>query len=124
MHELSIAQDLFKIVREKAMANNLKRITKIRIKVGAASGIEEDLLMHSFIDHIFPGTIAEGAVLEFIKEPVEAKCKNCGGLLNTHQNFGTTCPTCGSFDIEILRGKDIYLESMEGDGQNFVPKNI
>ena len=126
MHELGIAQDLFKIVKEKARGNNLKKVTKIRIKVGVASGIEKDFLRHSFIDHISPSTFAEGAKLEFIKEPVEARCKNCGKKIDTQDKFtpleeksltGFTvgCPACGSVNIEIIRGRDIYLENIEGD---------
>lgn len=115
MHELGIAKDLFKIVKEKARVNNLKRVTKIRIKVGVASGIEKDFLRHSFIDHISPSTFAEGAKLEFIKEPVEARCKNCGKKIDTQDKFAVSCPACGSVNIEIIRGKDIYLENIEGD---------
>ena len=115
MHELGIAKDLFKIVKEKARVNNLKRVTKIRIKVGVASGIEKDFLKHSFIDHIFPKTLAEEAKLEFIREPVEARCKNCGQKLDTQDKFTVSCPACGSVNIEIIRGKDIYLENIEGD---------
>ncbi len=114
MHELGIAQDLFKIVKEKAVENNLERITKVRIKLGVASGIEEDFLRHSCLDHIFPGTIAEDAVLEIIMEPVEARCRDCGNEIDTRDEFTLSCPSCSSLNTEITKGKDVYLESIEG----------
>ena len=115
MHELGIARDLFKIIKEKARENNLKRVTKIRIKLGIAAGIEEDFLTHSFVDHILPGTIAAGAVLELIKEDIEAKCKNCGKEIGTQDEFAMKCPACNSPNIEIMKGKNVYLEKIEGD---------
>jgi len=115
MHELGIARDLFKIVVQKAKENSLKAVTKVRIKVGVASGIEEGLLRHSFLDHIFPGTIAEGAELELVEEAVETKCKDCGTQIESSQEFILHCPACGSFNIEVTKGKDVYLESIEGE---------
>lgn len=115
MHELGIAQDLFQIVKERAEENNLKKVTKIKICLGVASGIEKGFLEHSFIDHIFPKSIAEGAMLEIIHEPMETHCKDCGKELNTDEKFTLTCPACGSFNIEITKGKEVYIETIEGD---------
>ena len=115
MHELGIAQDLFGIIEEKARENSLKRITRIRVKVGLAAGIEQDFLKHSFIDHIFPKTIAAQAKLEFTEEPLAAKCKDCEKAIDAPDGSALNCPACGSFNIEIISGKDVYVESIEGD---------
>jgi hydrogenase nickel incorporation protein HypA/HybF len=115
MHELGIASELFKIALKKAGGNNLKIVTKLVIKVGVASGIEKDFLRHSFTDHILPKTIAEGAELELVEEPVEIKCRNCGKKISTQDGPKPGCPRCGSFNTEITKGKDVYLESIEGD---------
>ena len=115
MHELGIAQDLFAIVKEKAKENNLKKVTKISIKVGVTSGIKKDFLKHSLVDHIFPKTIAQGARLELIEELPAARCKDCGKAIDAQSMPTLNCPTCGSFKIEITKGKDVYLESIEGD---------
>ena len=114
MHELGIARDLFMIVEKKARENNLKKVTKVRINLGIASGIKENFLRHSFIDHIFPETIAWDAELEIIKEGVEARCRGCGKDIDTQAEFSMNCPACGNFDVEIIRGKDTYLEDIEG----------
>ncbi|MFH0948567.1 MAG: hydrogenase maturation nickel metallochaperone HypA [Elusimicrobiota bacterium] len=112
MHELGIAKDLLDIVLLKAKENNLKKITKISVNIGEASGIDRDFLRHSFIDHLLPGTIAESCCLEISKEEVKVKCKECSAeFLPMIFN----CPACQSKEIEILSGKDVYVASIEGE---------
>lgn len=114
MHELGIAKDLFAKVLEKAKENELRRVTRIKIRLGEASGIEEGFLRHSFIDHILPGSIAQGATLEIKKEGVKARCSDCGKRISA-QEAGLSCPQCGGSDIEIISGKDVYIENIEGE---------
>ncbi len=114
MHELGIAHDLFDILNKKAKENNLKKITKVRIKVGVASGVEKDFLRHSFVDHIFPNTIAEAAVLEITDDPIEVVCKDCKKKIE-QQHFVINCPHCGSYNIEINSGDRVFIESIEGE---------
>lgn len=114
MHELGIARDLWKAVEEKARNSNFKKITKVTIKLGEASGIDEDLLRHSLLDHIFPKTIAKNSKLDLIKEDVKSKCSKCGRELTKENMSDIKCPHCGSLDIEVLAGKDVYVENIEG----------
>lgn len=113
MHELGIAKDLFAKVREKAKENKLKRIARIKIRLGEASGIKKEFLRHSFIDHILPGSIAEGAALEIAKEEIKARCETCGKSISV-QEAGFSCPHCGGSGLKIISGKDVYVESIEG----------
>jgi hydrogenase nickel incorporation protein HypA/HybF len=115
MHELGIAQDLFRIVEDKAKENNLKVVTKIVIIVGEASGIEEDFLKHSLMDHVIPGTIAEKAELEITREPLKARCVTCGMEIDFQQRVFLPCPNCGKNNIEIIQGKSVYIQSIEGE---------
>jgi len=114
MHELGIAKDLLDIVLLKAKENNLKKITKISLMLGVASGIEEDFLRHSLIDHLLSGTIASGCCLEIMKEKVKVKCKKCSVEFSPEET-NLSCPSCQSKDIEIISGKDVYIASIEGE---------
>ena len=115
MHELGVAQDLFRIVEAKAKENNLKVVTKIMVVVGEASGIEEDFLRHSLMDHLMPGTIAEKAELEITKEPLQARCLSCGIEIDSQQFSCLRCPKCGDNNLEVTQGKSVYLQTIEGE---------
>ncbi|MBN1384434.1 MAG: hydrogenase maturation nickel metallochaperone HypA [Elusimicrobia bacterium] len=114
MHELGIARDLFDIVLQKSKENNLKKVTKISIKLGEAAGIETDFLKHSFIDHIIPGSIAAGCEFEIIVERVKVKCKKCSKEFSS-KDMKMNCPSCDGTDIEIISGNNIYVASIEGE---------
>jgi len=115
MHELSMAQDLLRIVEAKAKENDLKVVTKIVVIVGEASGIEEDFLRHSLMDHLLPGTIAEKAKLEITKEPLRARCQTCGIEIDCQGLSYLNCSECGNSNLEITQGKDVYLKTIEGE---------
>ncbi|MCX7001408.1 MAG: hydrogenase maturation nickel metallochaperone HypA [Candidatus Sumerlaeota bacterium] len=115
MHELGLARDLSEIIFRKASGNNLKKIRKIVLRLGEASGVDEAHLRHSFTDHIFPGTMAEGAELVFIYEPLKAACRKCNKEVQQAEEFLLSCPFCGSYDVVITHGKDILLETIEGE---------
>ncbi|MFC1501321.1 hydrogenase maturation nickel metallochaperone HypA [Elusimicrobiota bacterium] len=115
MHELGIAKDLWDIIRRNAESNNLKKITKIIIVIGEASGIEEDFLTHSLKDHTLPGTMAEGSALVFEKLPLAAKCKKCNQMITKENISVMACPKCGEKDIEIISGKETYVKNIEGE---------
>jgi len=115
MHELSLAQELFRIVEARAKENNIKSVTRIVVVVGEASGIDGDFLRHTIIDHLVPGTVAKKAKLEIVKEPLELKCMACGTQVGLPQSFPSRCPDCGGNDLEISQGRSVYLQSIEGE---------
>ncbi|MFN3967231.1 MAG: hydrogenase maturation nickel metallochaperone HypA, partial [Endomicrobiia bacterium] len=90
MHELGIAKDLFELVKKYTEENSLSKVTKIVIKIGAASGIDKNFLRHSFVDHILPGTFAENSAIEFDLEPVKLKCKKCNEIILPEGNASIT----------------------------------
>ena len=115
MHELGIARDFWAVIKEAAGQNKLKKINKIVIVLGEASGIEEDFLRHSMKDHILPGTIGENAELVIKKEILAARCKKCEEQITREKVKGLSCPKCGGSDIEIISGKDTYVKNIEGE---------
>ncbi|OGS47002.1 MAG: hypothetical protein A2539_09155 [Elusimicrobia bacterium RIFOXYD2_FULL_34_15] len=114
MHELGIAKSLFEIALQTAKKNKLTKITRISIKLGEASGIEEGFLKHSFVDHLFPNTIASGCKLEIVVEKVAAICKKCSANFSPKEMV-FCCPSCNEQSIEIISGKDVYVNFIEGE---------
>ena len=115
MHELGIARDFWATIKKIAEKSNLKEITKIIIVVGEAAGVEIDFICHSLKSHILPGTIAENAELEFLSVKLAARCNACSFEITKENISGIFCPSCGSFDINIVSGKEAYVHSIEGE---------
>lgn len=115
MHELGIAQDFWGVIKETAQKSNLKKITKITFVVGEASGIEIDFLEHSMKDHILPQTIANDAKLEFVKVKLVAKCNDCKFEITKDNIINLCCPQCASSNIDVVSGKETYVQSIEGE---------
>lgn len=139
MHELGIARDLFDVVLQKAKESGIKKIAKITVRVGEAAGIETDFLRHSLVDHLFAEhDIAKGCDLEIIVDKVKAVCKKCGATFDISsiaksagalipdnakadgkefqmKDIGLACPNCKSIELDVLTGRDVYVESFEGE---------
>jgi len=115
MHELGIAQDFWAIIKQQAINSGLKKITRIVIVLGEASGIDKDFLIHSLKDHTLPGTIGEGSELEIIPKGLCARCNSCGSEITIENITALSCPACKSSDIEIISGKETYVQSIEGE---------
>ena len=59
-------------------------------------------------------SVAEGAEINIEIIPVRMKCIDCGTDFQvTEYNF--TCNKCGSTNLEIIRGKEIFIKSIEGE---------
>jgi hydrogenase nickel incorporation protein HypA/HybF len=111
MHELSITQSMLDLVLEQAEKAGAKEVGKINLVIGEMTGVVSDCVQFYF-DFLSKGTAAEGAVLSFKLIPTTAKCKNC------HENFELkefdwTCPYCQGNNMEIVAGKELFVESIE-----------
>ncbi len=111
MHEYSIVQSLMAQCEEQAKMRNAKKITKVVVKIGILSGVEIDLLTSAF-DTFKEDSICEGA--EFIAnlQPIVVRCKDCEKESEL-KKFEYICPKCGSKNLEIVDGEDMYLMSLE-----------
>lgn len=112
MHETMLARRLFNEAQEMAFRLGVDRISRLKVRLGVASGIDKDVLRYDFIEHIFPETIAEDAELEVILEPLIAKCVKCKKEI-TQIGAGGGCPDCGSKELDIISGMNVAVEGVE-----------
>ena len=98
---------------EKADA---QRITEIRITVGELTEIQEFALDFAFMS-MTPGTMAEGAKLVVTTVAPSSRCRECE-LQYDHDRFEMLCPSCGSFNVEPLTGRELRIDSIETDDGN------
>ncbi len=111
MHELSIASNLIDIVNQAIQGREVARVTSLRIVIGEMSNVVPDCLTFAF-GVVSKGTIAEDARLDFESKPLVGRCGDCGNEFRIEQ-YLFRCPDCESPKIEIVSGKEFFLESIE-----------
>jgi hydrogenase nickel incorporation protein HypA/HybF len=108
LHELAIADSVVQIASRHADG---RQVTKVYLKVGDLRQVVPSALAFSF-ELVAQGTSVESAELEMEEIPVKGKCRECG-VENQLTEFPLQCAACGSFDLEILQGEELYVESLE-----------
>jgi hydrogenase nickel incorporation protein HypA/HybF len=98
---------------EAAENAGAQRITEIRITVGELTEIQEFALDFAFMS-MTPGTMAEGAKLLVTTVAPTSRCRECEHEY-THDRFEMVCPSCGSFNVEPLTGRELRIDSIEAD---------
>lgn len=113
MHELTIIQDLFKVLIKIATDKKLRKVNIVNIKIGKLRQVVPDFLQFAF-ENVAKGTIAENAklVIEFI--PITMRCNSCGKEFTVEEDT-YFCPDCESGDLTLISGKELILESIEGE---------
>jgi hydrogenase nickel incorporation protein HypA/HybF len=111
MHELAITQSMLDVVLEQAEKAEAKEVGKINLVIGEMTGIVEECVQFYF-GFLSQGTIAEGAALSFTRVATKARCRACGKLFELKE-FDWACPYCHGQEIEIMAGKELFVESIE-----------
>ncbi|MGB9613848.1 MAG: hydrogenase maturation nickel metallochaperone HypA [Candidatus Margulisiibacteriota bacterium] len=108
MHELGLAEDALRKVKEEAKAKGLATVSFIKFQIGETliSDLEEFKELFSMIS---TGTLAEGAKVEIEILPLKGNCAKCGKEINL-KVFRLDCPHCGSTNFEITSGKELKVE--------------
>jgi hydrogenase nickel incorporation protein HypA/HybF len=119
MHEGGLTEDLFDHVLTHAREANARRVTRVKVTIGALSDFTAESIQF-YWDSLAPGTIAEEATLEFESVPGSAKCPSCGAEFEVTEAFAA-CPKCDTFPVTVTGGDGVYLASLEvetGDDQH------
>jgi hydrogenase nickel incorporation protein HypA/HybF len=111
MHEMGITQGILAASFDAASDAGATKITEIRISVGDLTEIQDFALQFAF-ESLTPGTMAEGASLVVTHIPATSRCRDCE-IDYTHDRFEMLCPTCGSFNVEPLTGRELRIDSIE-----------
>ncbi|MCF7794122.1 MAG: hydrogenase maturation nickel metallochaperone HypA [Candidatus Cloacimonetes bacterium] len=113
MHEGAIVHSLLELAKDIQKKENLKEITKVKIVVGKFHQIIEEVMLTNFE---FMKTEYEGfenAILTMSEKDVRVKCKNCQHEFTIDEPI-FMCPECDSFDTELISGKELYIQTLEG----------
>jgi hydrogenase nickel incorporation protein HypA/HybF len=111
MHEMGITQGILSAAFEAAEKAGADRIVEIRISVGELTEVQDFALQFAF-ESLTPGTIAEGATLAVTHVGARSHCNACG-IDYDHDRFTMVCPECGAFDVALLTGRELQIDSIE-----------
>lgn len=113
MHELAIAQEIIRTLEDSAAANGISRIALVRLAVGKMSTVMPDALRFCF-ENLPKGPLLDGARLEIGEVEVLARCRDCGAEFAAG-DYRFVCPACASAEIDIVAGRELRIESYEGE---------
>ena len=110
MHEIGVVRQVVRTVEDFAKENDIKEVSGIVLDIGELS-----LVIPKYVEDIFEvtakGSILEGAELIMNVIPGMAECEECDEIFNVIEHEGY-CPNCGSFEKEILSGKDFLIKEI------------
>lgn len=113
MHELSIAQNVIKIVQDEMQRCGAKSLKSVRLKIGTMSAIVPDSLSFCF------GLITEGTEFErteLIMDiiPLKGFCHDCKNEFEI-EDYAFECPSCRSTKIKTVSGRELDIVEIEVD---------
>ncbi len=112
MHELAIADSIVTIVKEQAEKCNASQVTRVRLQIGEANAIVVDSLTFCFEMITALEPVLTGAQLEIEGIPHRARCRHCEQEFAV-VHFVAQCPTCETWDTEIISGTEFRILDME-----------
>lgn len=111
MHELSVTEGILNAVLKELPDDGPCRVAVINLALGGLCGIVPECVQEYF-DLLSEDTPAHGAKLNFRLLPAMLRCRGCG--LEFHmEHMRLRCPACSGQSVEIIQGKEFYLESIE-----------
>lgn len=113
MHEWSIADNLVKLIMAAAEREGLVTVSRVAIRVGVLRQVIPESLEIAF-SCITRETPISGAGLEIEVVPLKVCCRNCGTEFSGN-NFVFACSNCGGTDLNIIAGKELYIDFIEGE---------
>lgn len=111
MHEQSIVAALLSMALEMAEKDGARRIISIKLVVGELTGVEKDAV-NFYFGFMAKDTIAAGASLEFKYTKAQLRCRDCD-IIFPRDRLKFNCPECNKKAVEIVGGRELYIESME-----------
>jgi len=113
MHELSIAKGILDIVEDHVPAWRAGTVRRVRVAVGALSGVLTDSLTFCF-EALVADTPFAPCRLVIQQIPVRLSCRTCAAVAQVAlATF--VCPACGSNKTRVTSGRELRVVDIELD---------
>lgn len=113
MHEMSIVAGVLDAVNESARQAGAARVLAINLSIGDMTEVVDEALTFAF-EALTEGTMCEGSQLVVNKVHPRSLCLECGNEFD-HDRFHRACPTCGSYETQLIAGRELQIDSIEVD---------
>jgi hydrogenase nickel incorporation protein HypA/HybF len=108
-------QSVTDIVKESAVQNNICKINKVKLVVGEFSMVLPDSMQFAFDAITTSEPLLKGAILEIEPRSIICQCLECGEKTEIENSYHFVCSGCGSTKVEIIQGRELYLDYYEGE---------
>lgn len=109
VHELSLCEAIAGVVRPHAEG---RHVDVVRVRIGALRQVVPESLEFCWSlirDHErMPDAELE---LEFV--PAEVVCRSCQARSRISSRWSVLCPRCDSADVEVVRGNEFMVTSLD-----------
>ena len=113
MHEFSVIRNIIDIVNDTVKENGLTKVTRVRLIIGRMRQIVPEVLEFAF-GEATKDTLLENSKLEISFKTVLMKCTGCSNQFEVKEN-NYLCEKCGCDDLSIIQGRELIIESIDGD---------
>lgn len=110
MHELSIVMSIIETVQEELTKHDAVAVETIELDIGSLSGIELEAFDFAWNCGI-EQTILKNTKCVINRINGTGLCKNCNAQFPM-QHVYDACPACKSYGAEIVRGKELKIQSL------------
>lgn len=110
MHELSIISNIVEIATEEVIRAGGEKVEVIELEVGDLTGVELSALKFVWDSGVQESVLAEAQYLIHCI-PGKGRCSECDTLFEIKEWFDP-CPLCGSYQREIVAGKELIVKSL------------
>ena len=116
MHETGLCDAILAATLRRA---NGRPVSSVRVRVGGHP-VDPGVINQGF-QVAAAGTVAAGASVELVVEPLVVRCRDCGGAAPARDATAlVACPACGGVDVQVGGpeggdGHDAVLEAITFD---------
>ncbi len=132
MHEWALAEGVISTALEVAEDEDAEKLKGINVKIGSLQQVDMEIFRNA-LENIAEDTLAENSEINIEIETAKLKCHACGHEWDFDESVEKLseeetesihfipdlahtyirCPDCGSPDFEIVRGRGVWLDSVE-----------
>jgi len=113
MHELSIAEEIIRIIEAEREKHGFQRVNSVSLRAGALSCVEPQALQFAF-EVLREGTCAAEGALDIQVTDLTLQCRDCSHSMSAE--YGPECcEKCGSLDLKLHGSTDFQILSIEVD---------